>query len=275
MNKKLYRLYQWVFKGVPVVKVTPQISPLLDEKRLEGKNVVVIGGTRGIGFSIAKKCQECGAHVLIAGRHEDDLIAASKKLNECLWLQYDLQSIGEAPAFLRKADELLGRVDCLVNNAALYLHEPDIMSVTSDGFDAQFNTNVKGPYFLSQAFIQYVREHGMTGASLLFISSEFGLYCSDLPYSLGKAAIVNFTEGLARRVAKEGIRVNAIAPGVMTNDIPGTDYEDIYRKHASGNRFIMPEEIGEIASYLLSDAANCITGYVIPCNQGNHLRCDW
>ena len=102
-----------------------------------------------------------------------------------------------------------------------------------------------------------------------------GMYCSDIPYGLGKATLNDFVEGLARRYVKTGIRVNALAPGVLSNEALGVTDEDIHRKYSCGQRFIMPEEIAEVASFLLSDAANCISGAVIPCNQGNHLRCDW
>jgi NAD(P)-dependent dehydrogenase (short-subunit alcohol dehydrogenase family) len=149
------------------------------------------------------------------------------------------------------------------------------MEVTQEGFDRQFETNLKAPFFLSQCFIKYLMDASIKPANLLFISSEMGLYCSDVPYGLGKASLNSLVEGLARRYVNDGIRVNAIAPGVLSNEASDVTKDDLYRKYSCGQRFIMPEEVAEVASFILSDASNCITGAVIPCNQGNHLRCDW
>ena len=277
MRKRLYRLFQWLYKGVPVIKVTPQIAFTTDSERLKGKRIVIVGGTRGVGLHIARKCQDCGAEIVIIGRNEETLQKASSQLGNCKYIRYDITDFEHLQELIDQVDSLFGgqHADSLVYNASLYLHEHNGMEVTQDGFDRQFETNLKAPFFLSQFFIKYLMNAAIKPANLLFISSEMGLYCSDVPYGLGKASLNSLVEGLARRYVNDGIRVNAIAPGVLSNEASDVTKDDLYRKYSCGQRFIMPEEVAEVASFILSDASNCITGAVIPCNQGNHLRCDW
>lgn len=276
MKKRLYRLFQWLYKGVPVIQVTPSISYLSDRKKLEGKRILIIGGTRGVGFQIAKKCQEYGAQVLITGRQENTLQEAASTLNNCPYLRFDVCDTDRLENFIAQASTLLdGKVDSFVFNASLYLHEKSIAEVTPDGFDRQFATNVKAPYFLSKFFLDYLEKNQISPANLLFISSEMGLYCNDVPYGLGKASLNSLVAGLSRRYLTKGIRINALAPGVLSNEASDVTQQDLYRKYSCGQRFIMPEEVAEVAAFILSDAANCIAGAVIPCNQGNHYRCDW
>ena len=276
MRKRFYRLFQWLYKGVPVIKVTPSIAYLSDENKLAGKKVLIIGGSRGVGFQIAKKCQECGASILIVGRNEETLHKASEALGNCPYQTFDIAKVDKVEEFLRGAVSAFGGpIDSLVFNASLYLHEHNISEVTVDGFDRQFTTNVKAPYFLAQHFLAYLEQNQINPANVLFISSEMGLYCNDVPYGLGKASLNSLVAGLSRRYITKGIRVNAIAPGVLSNEADGVSSDDLYRKYSCGQRFIMPEEVAEVAAFILSDAANCISGAVIPCNQGNHYRCDW
>ena len=276
MGKRISRLFQWLYKGVPVVKVTPSIAYLSDGEKLKGKRIIIIGGTRGVGFRIAKKCQECGAQILIVGRNADALQQTSSLLQSCAALQFDVTDIKSVKDLLAQAAAKFdGPVDSLVFNASLYLHEHGIMEVTEDGFERQFATNLEAPYFLSKCFIEYLEANQVPSANILFISSEMGLYCNDVPYGLGKASMNSLVAGLSRRYITKGIRVNALAPGVLSNEASGVTQDDLYRKYSCGQRFIMPEEVAEVAAFILSDAANCISGAVIPCNQGNHYRCDW
>ncbi len=277
MKKALKRLLTWLIKGVPVVNITASISEISPSEKLKGKKIVVTGGGRGLGFYMAKKFVEEGAQVLITGRDLDTLKVASGKLNGSPFLQFDMRNIEEIPSFLEKADELLGgSVDTLVNNAGVSLHESSFAEVTVEGFDKQFGTNLKGPYFLSQSFIKYWKLNGIKNANILFITSERGFYCDVIPYGLTKAAINSLTVGLARKYVTCGIRVNAIAPGVTASDMTGFDKDgNLYRETSCGKRVFLPEEVAEAAAFLLSDAAKCISGEILPCNQGNHYRSDW
>ena len=277
MRKYIKRLVTWIIKGVPVIKINAFIYQTSASEKLLGKKIVVTGGGRGLGFYMAKKFIEEGASVLITGRDENILKVASLQLNNCPFLKFDVQCINEIPVFMEKVDTLLGgKIDCLVNNAGISFHERGFEEVTIEGFEKQFNTNLKGPYFLSQAFINYWGKHQMSNVNILFITSERGLYCDVIPYGLTKAAINSLTAGLARKYVTKGIRVNAIAPGVTASDMTGFDKTgDLYRENSCGKRVFLPEEIAEAAVFLLSDTSKCISGEILPCNQGNHYRSDW
>ena len=277
IKEAIVRALRWMVKGTPNVRITANIVETAPQNRLAGKKVIVTGGGRGLGFYIARKCRQEGASVLIAGRDERVLQEASQRLCDCPYLVFDVRRTAGIAAFLSEADRLLGgRVDCLVNNAGISLHEKSFADVTEGGFDRQFDTNLKGPYFLTQTFIDYMNREKIGQGNILFITSERGLYCDDIPYGLTKAAINSLTTGLARRLIAQGIRVNAIAPGVTASDMTGVDKNgNLYWPSSCAGRVFLPEEVAEVAAFLLSDVSMCISGEIVPCNQGNHYRCDW
>lgn len=277
MKKAIKRFLTWIFTGIPVVKISASISQTSPSDKLKNKKIIITGGGRGLGFYMAKKCIEEGASILITGRNLEVLKGASLKLNNCSYLQFDIQDVENMSSFLNKSDELLGgHIDSLINNAGISFHEQSFSDVTKEGFDQQFNTNLRGPYFLSQAFINYLERCHIDNANILFITSERGLYCDVVPYGLTKAGINSLTVGLARKYITKGIRVNAIAPGVTASDMTGFNKDgDLFRENSCGKRVFLPEEIAEVATFLLSDASKCISGEIISCNQGNHYRSDW
>lgn len=277
MKKGLIRIAKWIFKGIPVYNIKASVYTLNPAERLKGKRIVITGGGRGLGFYIARRCKEEGASVLIVGRDEQTLKNASMVLEDCPYIIKDLQDVNHFAEFVNEAaNKLGGRIDCLVNNAGISLHEKSYFDVTIDTFDRQFNINLKAPYFLSQEIIKFAKMNGIEDLNILFITSERGLYGDSIPYGLTKAAINSLTKGLARRFVNEGVRVNAIAPGVTASDMTGFEKDgNLYRETSCGKRVFIPEEIAEAAIYLLSKESNCVTGEILPCNQGNHLRSDY
>lgn len=269
----------YIFRGTPVVNIKAEIRQLAPHQMLQGKKVIITGGGRGLGYYIAKKCIAEGAVVLIVSRDENSLIKAAAELGEnCRYLKYDIKETKAAKAFIEQASEMLGgeKIDCLVSNAGVSFHEGDFSKVTIEGWDEQMNTNLKGSYFLIQAFAEQLMKYKESCGNILMISSERGLYCDDIPYGLSKAAINSLTRGLARRLIPFEIRVNAIAPGVTASDMTGYKAEEnLYRQSACGKRVFLPEEMAEVALFLLSDLSKCISGEIIACDQGNYLRCDW
>lgn len=272
MKQYLYRLWQWLYKGIPVMKVPANVTTIELGKRLIGQKIIVTGGSRGIGFHMAKKFLSEGAEVLIVGRNAQKLTEASLELH-CKYLRYDINDTSNAESFIATASELLGGLTGLVNNAGICNKDDGFLNVTEKSFDEQFLTNVKSPFFLTQAFLRYIDSHKIPSSAVLFITSERGLYPDDAPYGMTKAAMGNIIAGLARQFATRGVHVNAIAPGVVADVISDTNkYDDLYLKGAVGKRFIIPEEIAEVATYLMSDASKCVSGEIIPCNQCNHLK---
>lgn len=260
--------------------ITINISSLEDRLKLHNKNIVVTGGSKGLGFAMAKKFISQGANVIITGRNKIDLDNATSVLGiNCKSIVSDVSNVDESKTFIEQCFQLFGgTIDCLVCNAGVSLHECDFTDVSIEGFDTQFNINFRGTFFLSKAFLEYQRSKKIENASLLIISSETSNMAYDIPYGMTKAALNSMVAALSRRVYKEGIRVNAIAPGVtlseMTASYAKSEDGNLYRKNAA-NRVFLPEEVAEVAAFILSDASVCISGEVIHTNAGNHHRVFW
>ena len=273
IKSRLKHLVSFLLHGDPK-PVYANISYLSPNETLRGKKVVITGGGRGLGFSMAKKFVAEGAEVLIAGRNIKVLEESAKKL-ECKYLQLDVSNPSEFDAFMDKAEELLGGLNVLVNNAGISLHENTFFDVTPETFDKQVDTNLKGAFFLAQTFIRHIK-NTETKACVLFVSSETGDTMDFRPYGFTKAAINSMVQGLAYLFAKDGIRVNAVAPGITASDMTGLSTEgDIsYRGNISG-RVYMPEEVAEVAAFLISDAAGCVSGQIITCNNAKTVNARW
>lgn len=112
---------------------------------------------------------------------------------------------------------------------------------------------------------------------MLFISSNTSAKCVDIPYGLSKAAINSFVGALSRRVYNQGIRVNAICPGVVPTDMTKdfTNGGGNYAFDTPSGRLFLPDEIAEVACFIVSDASKCISGEVLFCDAGNHLNVNW
>ena len=250
-----------------------QVSCLNPDRRLDGKRIVVTGGTGGIGQAMAKRFVAEGAKVLITGRNEDKLKQISSELG-CEMLPLDVTCTEDFDAFVSHANGKLGGIDCLVNNAGISLHE-SFLTVTPEGFDQQVATNLKGPFFLSQKVLAYMEQNQVKG-QVLFVSSETGETADIRPYGLTKAAVNSLVQGLAYLYAKQGIRVNAIAPCVTASAMTGFNAdENLNCSYNVGGRAYLPEEMAEVAAFLLSDASGCISGQIITCNNGNTVNARW
>lgn len=272
MKQYLYRLWQWVWKGIPVQKINAGISTIEHGKVLAGQKILITGGSRGIGYHIAKRFIAEGADVLIVGRNEEALQKAAAELG-CKFLAFDITDISQLPNLISQTAEALGGLTGLVNNAGVCNIDNGFLNVTEQSYDEQFLLNVKSPFFLTQTFVRYATEHKVPSSGVVFITSERGLYPDDAPYGMTKAAIGNIVAGIARRFALQGVHINAIAPGVTADTLNQPEkYEDAYLKGAVGKRYIMPDELAEVAVFLMSDASKCISGEIIPCNQANHYK---
>lgn len=272
MKKYLYRLYQLIIKGVPVYQIDANIKTIAHGKVLAGHKIILTGGSRGIGYHIAKRFITEGAEVFIVGSNADALQKAAAELG-CKFIAFDVTKIAQLPSLINQAAEAMGGLTGLVNNAGVCNIDNGFLNVTEQSYDEQFLLNVKSPFFLTQAFVQYVMEHKVPSSGVVFITSERGLYPDDAPYGMTKAAIGNIVAGIARRFALQGVHINAIAPGVTADTINQPEkHDDAYLKGAVGKRYIMPDELAEVAVFLMSDASKCISGEIIPCNQANHYK---
>ncbi len=268
------RLKHWLmYLRKPTVTMA-NIICLQPNQRLAGKRIVITGGGRGLGAAMAEKFANEGAQVLIAGRNTDVLRSTADKFH-CRYLPLDVSLVQTHERFLEEASDSLGGIDILVNNAGISLHEPSFFDVTPESFDAQINTNLKGPFFLAQKSIAQWKKQGV-GGTILFLSSETGEMADFRPYGFSKGAINSMVQGLAVLFAKDGIRVNAIAPGITCSDMTGRSKDDDLTFSGNPlNRVYLPEEVAETACFLVSDAASCISGQIVACNNGKSINARW
>lgn len=276
MNIKsiIHRAILYIFKGVPVKKVTAEISYLRPNDMLKGKKIIITGGGRGLGASMAEKFVKEGADVLIVGRTEKTVKDTAERIG-CKYMILDVSKVETFKDFIQQADKLLDGVNCLVNNAGISLHESTFFDVTPDTFDRQIDTNFKGAFFLTQEFIRKVKAEGRR-ANVIFVSSETGDTMDFRPYGFTKAAVNSMVQGLAFLFRKDNIRINAVAPGITASDMTGVEANgNINSGDYATGRYYLPEEVAETASFLLSDAAGCISGQIITCNNAQTVNARW
>ena len=243
---------------------------------MKGRRVIVAGGSRGIGLSIAMAFADAGASVSICARGEESLRAAEKALvgrgGAVHAATCDLAD-GEAVArYIGDAARALGGVDVLVNNASGFGRSDD-----EDGWALSINVDLMATVRACRAAMPHLDR----GASIIHISSISGLAPSvrTPPYGAVKAALIQYTTTQAAALASKGIRVNCIAPGSI--EFPGgvwdqakqhnpTLYNGILSSIPSG-RMGRPEEIATVALFLASDMASWVTGQTIAVDGGQML----
>ncbi len=267
--KRMFKYILYDFKQ-PIVK--PEIVVKEKGNIHNNKIYIITGGNSGLGFAIAKSLINDGAFVIIAGRNISKLNEARKKLgNNCDIIKMDVTNLNECFQNMEYIFEKYKKIDGIINNAGISLHEDSILNVSEENFNMQFDTNLKGSYFLAKKYIELYIKYKQKSGNIIFISSERGSMCDDIPYGLTKVAINSLTQGLSRRFYKKGIRINAVAPGVTCSNL--TKYkadDDLYSNKASG-RILLPEEIANVTSFILSDYSKCISGEIINCDDGNHI----
>lgn len=274
MVEYLKRGARYILFGVPNYKTTVDIHVMDPQNILKGRNIIITGGGRGLGYYIARKSIEEGANVLITGRNEETLKEAVGQLGErAKYLVADVSKVKEIDSFLERAKECFhgDKIDSLVSNAGISLHEGDFRNVTEEDWDAQMNTNLKGNYFLVKKFVEYLEQQEDTKGNIVVITSERAKRPDDIPYGLTKVATSSFVQSIAHKVMSEGIRINGVGPGVTTSDMTGITRENLHEERQTGKRFFVPEEVAEVVNFLLSDTSACISGEIITCNQGNHI----
>lgn len=269
---KIFFLIKSIFRRTPEVRA--KIYTILSNCRIDNKSIIITGGSSGLGLAMAKKFISEGAKVLITGRREDVLAKAASDLG-CEYEVLDVTKPDTFEQFFVTAKAKLGRIDALVNNAGVSLHEGSFFDVTPDGFDKQIATNFKGAFFMTQAYIRTLVTDKAQG-NVLFISSETGETADCRPYGYTKAAINSMVQGLAYLFKNNGIRINAIAPGITASAMTGVDpHGDISAGTYGQGRFYLPEEVAEVATFILSPASGCISGQIITCNNAQTVNARW
>lgn len=236
---------------------------------LKGKTAVVTGGTRGIGFAIVKKYLENGANVAIAGSREETVKKALAQLQEyqdrIMGIWPDLCSPQDVADAFRSVRERFGTFDILANNAGVS-SRTSIYDYTLEEFSQIVDLNLKAVFVCSQAGARLMKEQG--GGTIINASSMVSEYGqpSGCAYPATKFAVNGLTKSLARELAKDGIRVNAVAPGVTNTDMVAALPKEMFDRVCAGIPLGRPGEPIDIANaylYLASDMASYVTGAVL------------
>lgn len=236
----------------------------------KNKVALVTGGSSGIGEAIAKRFAKEGAKVLITGRHEDTLKKVADSTDGIDYLVLDMTA-PDAVEIVKKAldDKYDGQLDILVNNADWCPIQP-LEEITEKSYDNGFDLDVKAAVLLAAGLLPYLKK---TQGNIINMSSVGGEHPAPniSVYVAAKAAIENLTKSWANELAKDGIRVNAIAPGAIETNIwnvPGATQkqmdENLARVEAGipMKRFGKPEEVANVANFLASDEASYVSGSV-------------
>lgn len=239
--------------------------------------VLVTGGSKGIGKAITLALADSGADVAVSFKKDE--IAAEQlkreleeKGKKCILLQKDAGNAEEAESTVKMAVEQLGGLDILVNNAGISVPRP-LLDLAESDWDLVVNTNVKGPFILSQHAARIMRKAGQ--GIIINIASMSGLepYPGMGAYSVSKAGLIMLTRLMALEWAEYGIRVNSICPGLIRTPLSEPIYSepDLAKKRSELvplGRIGTPEDIASIVRFLASPGASYITGQVIVADGG-------
>ena len=251
-------------------------SPLTG--RLAGKVALVTGASRGIGAAIAERLARDGAAVVV--NYVSDSSAAQRVVDAIIGsggtavaIQTDVGQVKQARELVAETLRRFGRLDILVNNAAVANRGP-LAEIEEADFDRLFTINVRAPLFLVQAALEALTE--ARGAVINISSAATRTVSASMHvYTATKAAIDMLTQTLARELGPHGIRVNAVAPGTTETDMLAKVTSAAGREAAveriALRRLGRPNDIAEVVAFLASDAGYWITGEILHANGGQRL----
>ena len=243
---------------------------------LEGKGVLVTGALGGIGIAVARAFADCGARVAASDLAEDGVreLAAHLPGEGHAGVAANLADTESHAGLVRRAEEAVGPLAALAHLAAVLRRTHDIAAIAEADWDAQVDVNFKGTFFLDRAFAEHLRAAGRPGAIVNFSSQGWwtGGFGGSVVYNATKGGIVTLTRGLARSYGAAGIRVNAVAPGLidtamlrerMTDESLGRLVEQVPL-----GRIANPEEVAPAVVFLASEHARYITGATLNISGG-------
>ena len=245
---------------------------------VEGKVALVTGGSRGIGFMIARGFVENGVKTYISARKADvceQVAAELGKHGSCVSLPADLSRADGLAKLVAAVREREPKLHILVNNAGANWAEP-IDAYGEGGWDKVVDTNLKAPFFLTRELLPLLRAAGtaVDPARVINIASIDGMHVPGLEtyaYSSSKAGLIHLTRVLARRLAGENINVNAIAPGPFESKMMAETlrvFGEAIKQSCPRGRIGEPEDMAGTAIFLASRASAYITGALIPVDGG-------
>lgn len=237
---------------------------------VEGKVVIITGGTRGIGYETVRKFLENGAKVALLGSREDSVNKALSNLKEenssyeVIGFYPDLTKEEEIKETFEKIEKEFGKIDCLINNAGMS-SSTKIEEYTTEEENKIIDLNIKAVYLCSKVVVPFLKK---TKGSIINTSSMVSIYAqaSGCLYPMSKFAVNGLTKALSRELAGFGIRVNAVAPGItetdMVKNLPKEMIEPLINSIPL-KRIGTPNDIANAFMFLASDMASYITGEIL------------
>ncbi|MEM7568885.1 MAG: SDR family NAD(P)-dependent oxidoreductase [Pseudomonadota bacterium] len=247
--------------------------------RFDGKVVAITGAAQGLGAFYAKRFAEEGADIALCDIHSCAETQASVEAlgRTALSAHCDVTSAGDCAAFIETAQDRFGKLDVLINNAALYggLTFGPFSTIEEDEWDACMTINVKGVWNMCKAALPVMK--AASSGSIINVASLAATYGMPygVHYSASKGAVISMTRAIAREIGKTGIRVNAVAPSLV--DTPGTKrfLKDMEEKMTGAvvqgqtiKRQLSEDDVAGTVLYLASDDAKFITGQTIAVDGG-------
>ena len=248
---------------------------------LDGKVAIVTGASRGIGEAIARCFAAAGARVVIASRKEAELRQVEEGIvgsgGTAAAIACHVGDPEQVRALVSAAVERFGAVDVLVNNAATNLHFGLLIDAPPAAFDKNFEVNVKGYFHAACEVIRHLSGRGAPG-SIINMTSVFGMRSAPMQgvYGMTKAAVISMTQTLAYEVGGRGIRVNAIAPGLVETRfsqalINNEALREMIVARTPLGRHAQPGDIVGAALFLASDAASYVNGHTLIVDGGANV----
>jgi acetoacetyl-CoA reductase/3-oxoacyl-[acyl-carrier protein] reductase len=243
------------------------------------KIVLVTGGSRGIGSSIARILAGDGYHVVLTYNNSKELaenIVTSIKSNggQAMALQMSMENKGSIERALDIINDQWDAVNILINNAGVAQEKP-FFNISSHDFDHMIAVNLKGPFTLCQKLIpDMIRQGWGRIVNISSIGGQWGGF-NQVHYAAAKAGLINLTRSLARIYSKDGITVNAVAPGLIHTEMIGHEINSEPGKEKVRNipvgRIGETKEVADVVKFLVSDEAGYITGQTINVNGGMYF----
>jgi len=266
------------FEGEMTPKPQSEAPYYRGSGKLKDKVAIITGGDSGIGRSVAVLFAREGADVAIGYLNEHEEAAETRKMVEeeggrCLLVPGDVGNRSFCRQFVQQVVDEFGRLDVLVNNAAVQYVQEELEGISEEQLEKTFRTNVYSMFFLTQAALEHMKE----GSSIINTTSVTAFQGNEtlIDYSSTKGAILAFTRALSQNLADKNIRVNAVAPGpIWTPLIPASfppEKVEAFGKNTPMGRPGQPEEVAPCYVFLASEDASYITGQTLRLDGGRTL----